>query len=83
MSTHSVAEAKAQLSALLAEVEAGGRVSITRRGKLVAQLVPATSGASFSWDDVLEFIEAGASPAGRDTSLPEVTVESMRESNLL
>lgn len=35
-----VVEAKARFSALLAEVEAGGEVEITRRGKVVARLVP-------------------------------------------
>lgn len=33
-------EAKTHLSELLAEVEAGARVTITRRGKPVARLVP-------------------------------------------
>jgi prevent-host-death family protein len=36
-----VALAKAGLSGLLAEVEAGGEVAITRRGKVIARLVPA------------------------------------------
>lgn len=35
----SVAEAKAQLSALIAAVEAGGEVTITRHGQPVARLV--------------------------------------------
>ncbi len=35
-----IVEAKARFSALLAEVEAGGEVEITRRGKVVARLVP-------------------------------------------
>ncbi len=35
-----VVEAKAHFSALLAEVEAGGEVEITKRGKVVARLVP-------------------------------------------
>lgn len=36
-----VVEAKARFSALLAEVEGGGTVAITRHGRLVARLVPA------------------------------------------
>ncbi len=42
MATRSVAvvEAKSQFSALLAEVEAGAEVRITRRGRTVARLVP-------------------------------------------
>jgi prevent-host-death family protein len=35
-----VAEAKAQLSSLLDEVESGHPVVITRRGKAIAELVP-------------------------------------------
>jgi prevent-host-death family protein len=37
-------EAKNKLSALLDEVELGGEVTITRHGKPVARLVPATGG---------------------------------------
>jgi prevent-host-death family protein len=36
-------EAKTNLSALVEEVEKGGAVTITRHGKPVARLVPATS----------------------------------------
>lgn len=36
----SVVEAKSRLSALLAEVEAGAEIAVTRRGKIVARLVP-------------------------------------------
>jgi prevent-host-death family protein len=45
---HSVGvfEAKNRLTSLLAEVEAGGEVLITRRGKPIARLVPAEPG----WD---------------------------------
>ncbi len=35
-----VFEAKACFSALLAEVEAGGEIAITRHGRVVARLVP-------------------------------------------
>ena len=38
-----VAEAKTQLSSLLAAVEAGEAVVITRRGKPIAELVPRCS----------------------------------------
>lgn len=41
MNQISVFEAKNKLSALLQEVERGGEVTITRRGKAVAKLVPA------------------------------------------
>lgn len=36
-----VADAKAHLSALLTAVEAGEEVAITRRGRIIARLVPA------------------------------------------
>jgi prevent-host-death family protein len=39
----SVYEAKTHLSRLLAEVEAGGDVTITRHGRPVARLVPAVA----------------------------------------
>ena len=39
MHTVSVADAKAHLSELLAQVEAGDEVMITRRGKLIARMV--------------------------------------------
>jgi prevent-host-death family protein len=43
METLSVAEAKARFSAVLAAVEAGEEIVITRRGKAVARLVPERS----------------------------------------
>jgi prevent-host-death family protein len=39
MQTFTVAEAKAQLSRLIAIVEAGEEVTITKRGKVVARIV--------------------------------------------
>ena len=41
----SVYEAKTHLSRLIADVESGVEVTITRHGKPVARLVPATDGA--------------------------------------
>ena len=41
MNSVSLAEAKAHLSALVDRAEAGDEIAITRRGKLVARLVPA------------------------------------------
>jgi len=40
MRTIPVAEAKAHFSALLAEVEAGGEIAITKHGRVVARIVP-------------------------------------------
>jgi prevent-host-death family protein len=39
----SVFDAKNKLSALLDEVERGGEIAITRRGKVIAKLVPAAA----------------------------------------
>jgi prevent-host-death family protein len=41
MTTVNLAEAKAHLSELIGQVEAGETVDILKRGKLVARLVPA------------------------------------------
>ena len=43
MQEFSVFDAKNKLSALLDQVERGDEVAITRRGKVVAKLVPAAS----------------------------------------
>lgn len=40
MRTLNVAEAKARLSAILSQVEAGEEIVITRRGQAVARIVP-------------------------------------------
>lgn len=40
MKTISVVEAKSRFSALLADVEAGEEIAVTRHGKVVARLVP-------------------------------------------
>lgn len=43
MQEFSVFDAKNKLSALLDQVERGGEIAITRRGKVVAKLVPASA----------------------------------------
>ncbi|MDR0777249.1 MAG: type II toxin-antitoxin system prevent-host-death family antitoxin [Azonexus sp.] len=40
MKAFTVVQAKAHFSALLAQVEAGAEVAVTRHGKIVARLVP-------------------------------------------
>jgi len=40
MRTWNVVQAKSRFSALLAEVEAGAEIAVTRRGKVVARVVP-------------------------------------------
>ena len=62
MKTVGLAEAKAQLSALLDAVEAGDEVLITRRGLAVARLIPARSSDQpadvLSWTDRLRRLHA-------------------------
>jgi prevent-host-death family protein len=56
MKSFTVVEAKAHFSALLAEVEAGAEIAVTRHGKVVARLVPdhrrvAADAFRDFWDD--------------------------------
>ncbi len=76
MKTATIADTKSHLSALLAEVEAGGEVVITRRGKLVARLVHEPKSTTFDWSDLRAWV--AAAPPG-DT----LTVAEMREQDLL
>ena len=46
MKSVSVVEAKSRFSALLAEVEAGEEVAVTRHGRVVARLVPERQGVA-------------------------------------
>ena len=75
MRTATVADAKSHLSALLAEVEAGQGVVITRRGKPVARLVPESQSAGFDCSDLHNWV-AAAPTSG-------LTVAEMREQDLL
>ncbi len=50
MTTASISEAKAKLSALLERVKAGETVTITDRGLPVAQIVPLTGTTEVDWD---------------------------------
>ncbi|MCT4364705.1 MAG: type II toxin-antitoxin system prevent-host-death family antitoxin [Synechococcaceae cyanobacterium MAG-AL1] len=62
MRTVGLAEAKAQLSALLDAVEAGDEVVITRRGQVVARLVPeaqrSDQEATISWPERIRHFHA-------------------------
>ncbi len=75
MKTATVASAKSHLSSLLADVEAGEVVVITRRGRPIARLVsePVTA---CNWDAVEAWVASGP-PA------PGVTVAQLREQDLL
>lgn len=75
MKTATVADAKAHLSALIAEVEAGEDVVITRRGKPVARLVPDQGSGAFDWSDLREWVCA--------PPMPGLTVAEMREQDQL
>jgi len=57
MTTASISEAKAKLSALLDRVKAGETVTITDRGVPVAQIVPLNGGSEVDWDARLERLE--------------------------
>ncbi len=59
MKTVSLAAAKARLSELVAEAEAGGEVLIARRGKPVARLVPVEPVVGpYDWAEHMEWLEA-------------------------
>ena len=75
MKTATVANAKSHLSALLAEVEAGQGVVITRRGKPVARLVPEPRSEGFHWSDLRNWVSAPPTSG--------MTVAEMREQDLL
>jgi prevent-host-death family protein len=53
MGAYSIAEAKAHLSALVEQVERGEAVTLTKRGKVVARIVPASDFAAKSKLDLV------------------------------
>ena len=72
MRTVGLAEAKAQLSALLDAVEAGEEVVITRRGQPVARVVrePGPTGTSADWIERLRQLHGDQpGPAGSAVQL--------------
>jgi len=61
LSTYSIAQAKDQLSKLVDEALAGDTVTITRHGKAVVELRPASAPASGYWPpEFIDEIEAEA-----------------------
>jgi prevent-host-death family protein len=56
MTTASISEAKAKLSALLNRVKAGEEVTITDRGQPIARIVPIPV-TEVDWDERLERLE--------------------------
>jgi len=77
MGAYSVAEAKAQLSEILRQVEAGEKVTITRRGRPVATIVPAAdeSKKAINW----AAIEALRSTLPRSRASAVRLVRGMRD----
>jgi prevent-host-death family protein len=75
MKVATVADAKSHLSALLADVEAGQEVVITRRGKPVARMVPEPATAAFDWSSLHAWLAEPAKPG--------LTVAEMRKMDLL
>lgn len=76
MKTATVATAKSHLSSLLAEIEAGEQVVITRRGKPVARLIAEPAPGGFDWDDLRRWVAEPPAVSGP-------TVADMREQDLL
>lgn len=68
MRSVTVAAAKARLSAVLAEVEAGEEIVITRRGVAVARIVPepAATPADFDLAELFAFVDSQPMHAGPD-----------------
>lgn len=60
MQTLTVAAAKARLSAVLAQVEAGEEIVITRRGVAIARIVaePAAGAAPFELAELFAFVDS-------------------------
>ncbi|NLT22545.1 MAG: type II toxin-antitoxin system prevent-host-death family antitoxin [Syntrophorhabdus sp.] len=56
--TVSAFDAKTHLSQLLQEVEKGRTITITRRGKVVARLIPAAEEDAASVDEILTELSA-------------------------
>jgi prevent-host-death family protein len=75
MKTATVANVKSHLSTLLADVEAGEEIVITRRGRPIARLVP-EPGTDCNWDALEAWVESGPPAQG-------VTVAELREQDLL
>ncbi|WP_363182386.1 type II toxin-antitoxin system prevent-host-death family antitoxin [uncultured Lamprocystis sp.] len=68
MQTLSVAAAKARLSAVLAQVEAGEEIVITRRGVAIARIVaePAARLPQFDMAELFTFVDGQPMHVGAD-----------------
>ncbi|WP_137845919.1 type II toxin-antitoxin system prevent-host-death family antitoxin [Microbacterium sp. 2FI] len=81
MAAYNILEARNNLSRLIASVESGAEVTITRRGKPVARIVPVESGdATASGNRLAEFFATYRPPTGGRTSDEiEAGIREMRE----
>ena len=77
MRTVTVADAKAHLSAVLADVAAGEEIVITRRGLAVARIVPepACAPGDFTMAELFAFVDSQPMHSGPDAG---VLLEEMR-----
>ena len=78
MRSFSVAQAKAQLSALLDAVEAGEDVEITRRGRAVARLTAPEQATDLSFE-LNAFLAAATSQPMHDGPAADTFIENLRE----
>lgn len=78
MRSFSVAQAKAQLSALLDAVEAGEDVEITRRGRAVARLTAPEQAADLSFD-LNAFLAATTRQPMHDGPAADTFIKNLRE----
>ncbi len=78
MKSVSVVEAKSHFSSLLAEVEAGGEVAVTRYGKVVARLVPGEP-PKMAADAFRSFWQAGGFDVEAPADAPPEEVPALDE----
>ncbi len=67
----SVAQAKAHLSEILSKVEAGEEMQITRRGRVIARVVPEPRGsdaAPFDFEALAAFVDAQPTAAAHSVT---------------
>jgi prevent-host-death family protein len=76
MHTIGVFEAKTKLAALLDEVEAGGAVTITRRGKAVARLIPVPAVPDFDREKARLAAE-GLKALSKGLTLGDLTIKDL------
>lgn len=76
MKCATIADTKAHLSALIADIESGEQIIITRRGKPVACLTAAPQASPTGWTELAAWIHESPPSTG-------LSVAEMREQELL